>query len=341
MSDTMVQKVLAAQSFEDIFTSLVELKRQYREFAMAVHPDRGGTDDALAKLTALHDEALAQAPLTGWVEQGKLSFTCTDRKVRNIRYRHHHSVGPGRAYQSNGFITFMFPNEHADLIERARRAITTFRFPSAEQEKRLMLAGAPRYVATFHAADAPVVGLTVAATPSLVRLDHLLKHEGGKLAPAHAAWITTRLLNLCCWLKWHGRVHHDISAENIYLDAARHDLHLLGGWWHQTDEGAQMPLKLPGATVAELPRLVRQSKAATAQTDLRLVRRVVRQVLGDAAASLAAAPQPFAAWLQGPPAKDAFQDFADWEKVRDASFGERKFVKLEVSADDVYPSNRS
>lgn len=344
MSSPLLCQVLDAKSFEDIFTSLVDAKRRYRELAMAVHPDHGGSADALAKLTQLHQEMLAQAALTGWMERGKLTFRCTDGKTRSVRYRHSHAAGPGRAYQGAAILTFVLPNEHADLVEQACKIIGTQRFPTSAMQEKLTKAGAPTMLGAFHASDAPVVALVLRAAPDLVRLDHLLAHQGGRLPAPQVAWMITRMLNLCCWLQWQRRVHHAISLDSLYVAPAAHDLHLLGGWWHCVDEGSQMPLRLPAGAVAELPRLVRETKVATCQTDLRLARRVARELLGDATGTSFAArkdiPRPLATWLLGPPAADAFKDFADWEKVRENSFGERKFVKLDVTADDIYPTNR-
>lgn len=44
-------------------TSEAEIKRAYRKEALRIHPDRGGTTEAMVKLTAAYDEAIATAAL--------------------------------------------------------------------------------------------------------------------------------------------------------------------------------------------------------------------------------------------------------------------------------------
>ena len=40
-----------------------------------------------------------------------------------------------------------------------------------------------------------------------------------------------------------------------------------------------------------------------------------------------------AEWLVLPPADDAFQDYRSWERAREASFGARRFVEMDVDVD--------
>ena len=49
-----------------------------------------------------------------------------------------------------------------------------------------------------------------------------------------------------------------------------------------------------------------------------------------------AAPQPMLDWLRLPASGSPVRDYQAWQQVLKASFGERRFVKLNLSTTDLY-----
>ena len=125
----------------------------------------------------------------------------------------------------------------------------------------------------------------------------------GSLPPAHAAWIVSRLENLCCVLAFSDLRHGGIGEESVFINARTHEAFLLGGWWNAV------------------------SCAGGSADDLRDIRKTAARVMG---VQKDGAPKQFLDFISGAPAKDAFSDFARWDRVIESGFGGRKFEKLDL-----------
>ena len=82
-------------------------------------------------------------------------------------------------------------------------------------------------------------------------------------------------------------------------------------------------------------------KIAQHEFDLNCIKAVGRACLGDLSGGALRGnpeiPAPLAQFLLLPAAKSAMEEYMDWPKVLEASFGPRRFHELKVTGDDVYP----
>lgn len=122
----------------------------------------------------------------------------------------------------------------------------------------------------------------------------------GNLKAEHAAWIVSRLENICCVLAYSNMVHKGMSINSVFINPRTHEAFLYGGWWNACSE----------------------IKAAD-KTDLIALRKIAGQLLG-----ANSAPAEFRQFLSGRPAGDAYGDFALWDKVIEKGFGGHKFTKF-------------
>ena len=93
------------------------------------------------------------------------------------------------------------------------------------------------------------------------------------------------------------------------------------------------------------PRCDRAVQVAGIRTDLELIRALGRELLGDISGARLmrekAAPPPMLDWLRLPAPQSAVDDYHTWQRqVLTASFGERRFMKLDLSADDLYSPSK-
>ena len=84
-----------------------------------------------------------------------------------------------------------------------------------------------------------------------------------------------------------------------------------------------------------------ERKRGDRRTDRELIRALGRELLGDVTgvrlARAKAAPAPMLDWLRLPAGDSAIYDYQTWmNQVLKASFGERRFVTLEITTDDLY-----
>ncbi len=126
----------------------------------------------------------------------------------------------------------------------------------------------------------------------------------GSLPPVHAAWVVSRLENLCCVLEYSGIAHGGIALESVFINARTHEAHLLGGWWKAA--------RWPGGSVR----------------DLKDLRAAARRLMG---VQYSSAPAEFRRFIEEAPEPDAYQDFSRWDRVIDEGFGGRRFEKLDLT----------
>ena len=113
----------------------------------------------------------------------------------------------------------------------------------------------------------------------------------------HMAWVISRMENICCTLKFSGIWHGGIDATSIWVNPVTHEGALFGDW--------------------------RAVKEIDGVHDLEDLRRTAIEQVKDART-----PIELYNFLNSKPAKDAFEDFAMWDKVIENGFGGHKFVKM-------------
>jgi hypothetical protein len=167
----------------------------------------------------------------------------------------------------------------------------------------------------------------------------VLNFHDNKLEPAHVAWVQSTLHNLTCYLSYTGIVHHDISPDTYFISPKEHEGHLLGGWWYALTVGS--PLRqLPSRTFQFLPWEVKTRKLALVQTDLELIRAFGREALGDINGTKLkgkVVPKAMLNWMNNVAGDDAVEEYKRWRDVLTDSFGKRKFVKMDLGPEQIYP----
>ncbi|MGU3656090.1 molecular chaperone DnaJ [Methylobacterium fujisawaense] len=322
---------------ERLFTGAAAVEAEYRLLAKRWHPDanRGAAEVAavFSHIGALHREAERRAKSGIWRTPGEVRFTSLEGATYRMRYRRHRRIEIGDVHAGASNLTFSVERDHADLFENARRTLTGLRYADREMEAEFSRY-APSVAKTFETSDRLV--MVTSSTDDLVFLDDLVAHFGGAVDPRHVAWIISSLLNVVAWLGWSGRSHGAIQPDTVMVSPRYHSVVLAGGWFHSVPFGAAL---LPSSefAVRHGRAAVGPDKRANPRLDLELVRAVGRAALGDPNGTRllndATIPRPMAEWLVLPSPDDAIRDYRSWEGAREASFGERRFVEMDVDVD--------
>lgn len=298
------------------------IAQRYRRLARLWHPDRNPAPEAaavFAHVVELHEAA--RKALAGPPPQEE-RFRTKDGRTFRFAWLTRHEADTGAVLTGHRHIVHLVPREADDLARRAAARTLPFASEAMRQEIERAL---PRRTAVLETHDGTI--FVHAKTPDQVLLADLMKL--GPVDPRHAAWMTTRLINLACWLQWAGLVHGALGPDCLIVSPRDHTIALTGPFLTATQLG-EAPSVLPERTLAELPRLLGSGAVADEGVDPALVRLTIREALGDPAGTRLAAdpafPKPFASWLLMPAADGAQADFRAWEQARDASFGARRFV---------------
>jgi hypothetical protein len=316
-------------------------RRLYRMLALGLHPDRHPANAEafkhLGELKAARDRQIAA---NTWRGGGIQTVALTNGKQLNIRYLRRHAFELGTLLISPHSVTYLFREEHHALYAHALRTIRRFRYAN-EAMRREMERFLPRIEVEAESTGGPV--LVIHKTPDVVRLRDALDHLGGRIDPRHVGWILSTLHNLGAWLQWAGLTHNAIDLDNYFISPGAHSGMLLGGWWYARQAGETMT-HLPGSsagvwrTIASVHAMT--AKKATPRLDRELIRHVGRSLLGDPGGTRllrdATLPQALRAWVTTPGADDGIQDYANWARARDAAFGPRRFVVMDLTPQEMY-----
>lgn len=317
------------------------LEQEYRVLAKIWHPDRNKNADAaavFAHIAALKSKGLAALATGNWRKPGLLELQSTTGKNYRIRYHKRHAFELGEFYIGRSVVAYALEPQFKDLYEVALKQLNGFRFAD---DKMKAEAGhfLPRIKASFVTNDRLFVVMEKAEDQVL--LADLMVQQGGALDPKHAAWVISRLGNISCYLHYAGLTHNAISTATVFVSPASHAASLLGGWWYSAAKGKALTA-MPDASLAVTPPDILAKKHADPRIDLELIRAAGRAMLGDTVGTRLrhdkTIPRPLAEWLTLPPFGNAVENYRAWqETVLPQSFGPRRFVKLNVGFEDIYP----
>jgi len=317
-----------------------QIRQEFRALASAWHPDRCAqtrATEVFQHLSRLYEAAMRKLRDGTWKIPGLLTLQTSDGTTFRIRYHRERRFELGQMFIGDQIVAYLIGREHSDLFQNALDVITCL--PCADPDMALEIGCClPEVVRSFATEEHQV--LVLRKTADLLLLRDVLDHFAGPLDARHVAWILSSLLNLACYLDYARLAHNAILADTYFVSPQRHGGALLGGWWYAVRQGESMRAA-PATTVEYAPFEVMTRRLGERRTDLELIRALGRALLGDITGiSLErenAAPLPLLDWLRRPAAHSALQDYQTWQcRVLPASFGERRFVTLDLSPQNLY-----
>lgn len=324
---------------ERLFSGHIDAaKKQYLALA-SKWQDRTGTDpeksSVMSHVNVLFDRAVDKIVSGTWARDGVLQVTDELGREYSMPYWRHHAFELGDAYVGMRLVAYSVRREDSDLVRRGTQLIERLTYPDALVKKEVSRY-MPRIEEVLELKDRIVV--VVQKDADLVLLKDLLKHQGGRLDPRHVAWIVSRLYNVASYFQLVGLTHNHIGPETYFVSPSQHTGALLGGWWYAAKHGENLRAA-PQRTIDYAPSI--KTRRADARADLDLIKATARELLGDVSGSRLlqdkTVPRAMSEWLLTTSTGDAFQEFRLWyDNVLPKSFGPHRFVKLEVTADDVY-----
>lgn len=304
------------------------------------------------QFAALLNQRPKAAPEEGfWVDASREELVREDGAVMEITYLTRRKADLCTMYVARHNIIYLFESSHADHAARYRKMTESLVYPTPEMARELENY-VPRLVTQCRLADGRIF-LAIEKKEGVYPLKML-----GTLTHRHVAWIISRLENLCCLLDYNRMVLNAFTAENLFVDPANHQIYLYGGWWFAGYAGAETT----GASESVIPYLKKnlttpsshtpgQKSRCTARTDLESIRLVAAKLLGypdrealrepdphvsEASVREMLLPEPFRCFLLQPPEPNAGADFAKWDRVLEEAYGERKFIPLSVTEEEIY-----
>lgn len=285
--------------------------------------------------TLLNQEAQEPAEDGFWVDSSREELLREDGETIEIVYLTKQKTDLCTMYVAKKHVIFLFEKEHEEYLKRYKEMVSGIRYPNEEMEKELSNY-IPKLVTNCRLADGRHL-LAIEKKEGVYPLRML-----GILIDRHVAWVISRLENLCCLLDYNDIVLNALTVDNLFVDPANHQLYLYGGWWFAGFRASETA----GASKDVMPYLVKNALGQNRnrhETDLQSLRALAIKLLGYANAEAlkedGLLPEPFKKFLQEDCEDNARADFAKWDIVLEQSFGQRKFIPLAVTEEEIYSRN--
>jgi len=324
-------ELLSISRPEQLFPgNLDSLKRVFRSLSRKWHPDMpSGDTEVFAKISTLNELAEKKLVTGHWDGAGVVTIETRTSGIVHIHAQTSGDFVLGRQIITGNRLFYAVDPAHKSFVDTFTSVRRHFRYSSDNMRREC-----ERYVPGTITVDLLKDGRQLVSLPKttdLIRLSDVVKHHGGELDAKSGAWIISSLMNLCCYLEYTHVVHGDISADNYFISPEYHNGALLGGWWFATTVGSIVKT-LPRRTMDIAPYEIKVNKQATPLIDLELVKLLGRECL-----SLNTATPPIKKWLTSIATGSARDQYASWMKALE-SFGPRRFIKMSVTAEEIYGS---
>lgn len=211
-----------------------------------------------------------------------------------VNYIYKSDIGGIECFTTRNNVIFVFSAGKRSLADKYRSGVQQLTYPSADV--RNLAQYFPVITGGFELKDGSYL-LAVSKSEEVFPLGAF-----GSLPPVHAAWIVSRIENLCCVMEYSNITHGGIDLDGMFINARTHELYLLGGWENVT--------------------------VGSSTKDLAMMRQNIKRLMGKEALK---APKEFTEFLDKKALPDAYTDFSDWDNVIEKGFGGRRFEKLDLT----------
>lgn len=162
-----------------------------------------------------------------------------------------------------------------------------------------------------------------------IPLSSVISFCGGYMESAHAAWVISRLLGICCFGEMRGIVWNCLTEENLMISPENHTVRITGGWWYTVGIGKEMSA-VQSSVYDNMPASCKTDGIARTITDLECVKAICRRIFPSDA------PDAVQRFAENPCAESAVEEMEHWEDAIIKGFGGRKFTKMYISSRDIF-----
>lgn len=312
--------ILKIKRWSELFDSDEKLaKDKFKSLAKKYHPDLYGDDGVFRHIVSLFSDA----------EKSRFKSTCEIEFSNNkMSYKRCDVTLTSNIYIGETEILESF-HDNSELSGNLDNCIdirTTEKrfhddFAKLIPEKRVYHDSGFTY---FHVKN---------KNKDLLRLKDVIGYYDGRIQGRHLVWINSALINLVCFLSYHERVHFNISPETVYIHPVDHYVALLGGWQFTKKINEKVSF-LPKRTYDVLTKKHGSDYFANNIAMLEQLRLLGREMMGGNTNY----PKPVIDWFNDIVRLDrqSYDEYSNWGALVD-SLGDRKYVKMNLKFNDLYP----
>jgi hypothetical protein len=267
-----------------------------------------------------------------WVEAEEEEVERADGENIRIRYLAKCRADMCTMYVAKAHVIYLFEKQDLAYAQKYLKMPELLKFPNSSMEQELK-----RYLPQVATSCELKNGGMMIAVHKPEEVYPLVLF--GTLLDRHAAWMVSRMENLCCLLEYNDLSLNALTLQNLFVNPAEHQLYLYGGWWFAGKQGTEYAGIAADASDS-IHEYYQKRQECHITTDLETIRLNAAKLMGyadrEAAAQDATIPEPFRKFIRAVCRKSAQEDFELWDRTLTASYGERKFIHLNVTREDIY-----
>lgn len=297
------------------------------------------------KVTLLYRKALSQLGTMSSNDLHEYSIAITDEAGNTYLYEcdYLYDVKVGKMYVTEQNVIFLIDGKYnkyyqnyiakANNIPKLNKSVwnrTAYSFPNIL-----------KYFKTIEGNYVIILSKPCKIYP----LREVLNYFGGKLKHEHVAAIVNRLYYFVCYMDIIGMQHNGITVDNLFFAPGKtvekgqafmvDDMRIVGvygGWFFTTNSDEQV-MGMPRQVYEALPERLKKQNCSSFEVDELAIKRVARELLGDVSGEeLGDTPEPIKLWVNNNTIKrNAYDEYCAWEEVVIQSYGERRFVDMDIS----------
>lgn len=332
ISTTAGDKILSAKKCGDLFSKAdkATVSLEYRKLAKQIHPDvcnLQNAEEIFKHLNDLYEEALNLISQNQWEISNMMLLRDIRGRMYRVRYLASFPFELGTVYIGDLSVTYILDKENNCFFENAIHQISSLKYANSDMQKEIS-----RYMPNiryqFKSEDGRYC-IILDKTSDVFLLSDVLNFYGGSMPNRHAAWIISRLCNLCCYFDYLDIAHNGLTLQTCFISPEYHTVLPLGGWWYAMGDGKKM-LGVPKAIYDVMPVKAKGEKESSKRTDLEAAKLIGRQITDKSSA-----PKPMLDFLFSG-TSTAIKEFEKWNKALDASYGKRQFIEMKIDKRDIY-----
>lgn len=338
------QEVIAATIPEDIFTmDLNIIEREKEAYIEAFKPKEYRTIKNFTltrKVLLLYGQAIAK--LEGdenWDRDYKqIYIKAITGEEYHIHYQEESVFKLGESYITNQYVIYIVKKQYKKYYENYIQKTKHYSKPDRKtwEMVQYMLPNVERH---FEDTDGNFV-IFVKKPYEMYSLREILEYFGGSLKPEYVSSILTRLYYFVCYISLIEMSHNAITLDNLFFAPGKEvqegenygieDMRIVGvyGGWFFTTYFEEKMQGVPREVYEIMPQKCKERGYSSFEVDELAIKKLAKELLG---AEKKDAPKPFLNWVESNQiAKDAYEEFCNWEKVIISSFGGHRFVDIDV-----------
>lgn len=314
-------------------------KQKYRDLSRTYHPDSNKSADAdsvFQKITELYHAACDDIKAGVWHKKNFIRLITEDGRKLDISFKHHGVFEIGEYYVCNKVVVYVINKGCDKYYDNALLRIKSLTFESGKMEEMR------NFFPTVHSSKKLNDGrlcMVLNKAEDMYPLRCILNAYNGKIPDKHVAWIINRLSNLACYLQYSNLVSNGFNVENVFISPTKHAACLMGGWWYTVPKGAKM-IGTTKQIFNVMPVTIKTSKVAANPTDLEAIKLIGREILGEPNQRklqlIKDIPAPIVKFMVDGAGKCAYDEFGKYHELLDKAYGQRKFIKMELTDKQIY-----